>query len=74
MNNDDNASMPTLTIEQKNTLVHAIMDDSGGDLDYYGFLEILLGRFEGVPGFEIAKPKVSLLNEMWRIYEGLKKH
>ncbi len=64
--------MQTLTLEQKNTLVHAILDDSGQDLDYYGFFEILLGMFEDVPGFEIDKPKVSLLNEIWLIYEGLK--
>lgn len=64
--------MQTLTLEQKNTLVHAIAEDSGLSLDYYGFFEILLGMFEDIPGFEIDKPKVSLLNEMWHIYERLK--
>jgi len=64
--------MQTLSLEQENTLVQAIAEDSGLNLDYYGFLEILLGMFEDIPGFEIDKPKVSLLNEMWRIYEGLK--
>ena len=65
--------MQTLSLEQKNTLVHAIVDDSGLSLDYYGFIEIPLGMFEDVPGFEIDKPKVSLLNEIWHIYEGLKR-
>lgn len=64
--------MQTLSLAQKNTLVHAIAEDSGLNLDYYGFFEILLGMFEDIPGFEIDKPKVSLLNEMWHIYEALK--
>lgn len=64
--------MPTLSLEQKILVVQIISDDSGLNLDYYGFLEILLGMFEDIPGFEIDKPKVSLLNEMWRIYEALK--
>ena len=64
--------MPTLTIEQKNTLVHAVAENSGLTLDYYGFFEILLGMFEDIPGFEIDKPKVSLLNELWQMYSVLK--
>lgn len=57
--------MQALYLEKKHTLVHAIAEDSGLGLDYYVFFEILPGMFEGIRGFEIHKPKVSLLNEMW---------
>ncbi|WP_016834615.1 hypothetical protein [Herbaspirillum lusitanum] len=72
MSHNDNNSMQMLSLEQKHTLVHAIAEDSGLNLDYYGFLEILLGMLEDIPGFEIDKPKVKVLNEMWRIYEEMK--
>lgn len=64
--------MQILSLEQKNTLFHAIAEDSGLGLDYYGFFEILLGVFEDIPGFETEQPVVSLLTEIWQIYEGLK--
>lgn len=64
--------MHRLSLEQKNTLVHAVAEDSGLDLDYYAFFEILLGVFEDIPGFETEEPVVSLLAEMWQIYEDMK--
>lgn len=64
-------STQTLSLEQKNTLVHAIAEDSGLGFGYYGFFEILLVIFEDIPGFETEQPVVSFLAEMWQIYEGM---
>ncbi|WP_039789409.1 hypothetical protein [Herbaspirillum huttiense] len=64
--------MHKLPFEQKKALIHAIAEDSGLNLDYSGFFEILLGVFEDIPGFETEEPVVSLLAELWQIYEGMK--
>ena len=54
-------SRQTLSLEQKNTLVHAIAEDSNLGLDHYGFFEIALAIFEDISGFETGQPVVSLL-------------
>lgn len=65
--------MQLLSPEQKQSLIDIIVEDSGLDLDYYGFVEVMLGLFEDIPGFETAKPVTArLLNELWRKYDGQK--
>lgn len=63
--------MHSFSLQQKNTPVRAIAEDSGPDLDYYGFFEILLGS-EDVPGLKTGQPVLGLLAEMRRGYEGMK--
>ncbi|WP_082221581.1 hypothetical protein [Herbaspirillum chlorophenolicum] len=62
--------MQTLSEEQKKELVQMIVENTGLRLDYYGFVEVMLGMFEDIPGFETVKQNaVSLLNELWRKYD-----
>jgi hypothetical protein len=57
-----------LTAEQKCVLAASVAGQAGIDLDFETFTDAVLLLFEDVPGFEASEPGLSLLREIWAIY------
>lgn len=64
--------MHTLSKEQQQTLAEMIGEQFGTDLEYNDFVDVLLGLFEDIPGFETMPPSKAetLIKLIWRNYHG----
>jgi hypothetical protein len=58
----------SLTAEQKCVLADSVAREAGINLDFKTFTDAVLLLFEDVPGFEVTEPGLSLLREIWAIY------
>ena len=61
-----------LSIDQQNTLVEIISDQSGQHLSFDEFTDQVLLLFEDISGFEAITDSDSktLVNQLWRKYHG----
>ena len=61
-----------LSIDQQNTLVEIISDQSGPHLTFDEFTDQVLLLFEDISGFEVITDSESqiLINQLWSYYHG----
>ena len=70
--NHEIANRRELSIEQRQTLVNIISDQSGPSLVYEEFTDQVLLLFEDISGFEMSSDSDSqtIINQLWSYYHG----